>query len=183
LTWYTTLSPEALTARSLTVAPTDAVLLVVLWRLRYAPGLRDRAGMFRERGFGPLLAARLRARWRGAAGAKWPPAAPDVRVAGRRCHLYRAIAREGYLVDARPRPTRDMDAAQRLFRQARARAGDAPAPVTTDGTTPARARAARRAAAAPIAAAVHEYADRAGPPRAAARHARASASTSARRPR
>jgi len=47
--------------------------------------------------------------------------------------LYRALARAGHLVDARLRPTRDRDAAQRFFRQALALAGDAPAPVTTDG--------------------------------------------------
>jgi len=47
--------------------------------------------------------------------------------------LYRALARAGHLVDARLRPTRDRDAAQRFFRRALARAGDAPAPVTTDG--------------------------------------------------
>lgn len=31
--------------------PTDVVLLVVLWRLRYKLGLRDLAEMFLERGF------------------------------------------------------------------------------------------------------------------------------------
>jgi len=31
--------------------PTDIVLLVVLWRLRYKPSLRDFAEMFLERGF------------------------------------------------------------------------------------------------------------------------------------
>ena len=59
--------------------PTDIVLLVVLWRLRYKLSLRDLAEMFLERGFvfthetvrdwearfAPLLTARLRAKRRG----------------------------------------------------------------------------------------------------------------------
>jgi len=56
-----------------------------------------------------------------------------VRVNGRWCYLYRAIDHEGNLVEARLRPTRDIDAAQRSFRQALALAGDALAQVTTDG--------------------------------------------------
>jgi len=128
-------------------APTDVVLLVVLWRLRYKLRLRDVAEMFLERGFAfthetvrdrearfaPRRAAQLRAKRRGAARAQWHADETYVRVNGRWCYLYRAIDREGHLVDARLRLTRDMDAAQRFFRQALARAGDAPAQVTTDG--------------------------------------------------
>jgi len=128
-------------------APTDIVLLVVRWRLRYKHSLRDRAELFLERGFvcthetardwetrfAPLVTARLRAKRRGAVGAKWHADETSVRVNGRWCYLYRAIDRAGNLVDARLRPTRDMDAAQRFFRQARDRAGGAPAQVTTDG--------------------------------------------------
>jgi len=128
-------------------APTDVVLLVVLWRLRYKRNLRDVAAMFLERGFvfthetvrdwearfAPLRSAQLRAKRRGAAGAKWHADETYVRVDGRWCYLYRAIDREGNLVDARLSPTRDMDAAQRFFRRALALAGDAPAQVTTDG--------------------------------------------------
>ena len=63
--------------------PTDIVLLVVLWRLRYKLSLRDLAEMFLERGFEftheavrdwearfvPLLADQLRAKRRGQRGA------------------------------------------------------------------------------------------------------------------
>jgi len=66
-------------------APTDVVLLVVLWRSRYQLRLRDLAEMFPERGFAfthetvrdwearfaPRRAAQLRAKRRGAAGAQW----------------------------------------------------------------------------------------------------------------
>ena len=63
--------------------PTDIVLLVVLWRLRYKLSLRDLAEMFLERGFvftheavrdwearfAPLIADQLRAKRRGQRGA------------------------------------------------------------------------------------------------------------------
>lgn len=62
--------------------PTDIVLLVVLWRLRYKLSLRDLAEMFLERGweftheavrgwearFAPLVAEQLRFQRRGQAG-------------------------------------------------------------------------------------------------------------------
>ena len=65
--------------------PTDVVLLVVLWRLRYKLSLRDLAEMFLERGwvftheavrewearFAPLLAEQLRAKRRGQTGQSW----------------------------------------------------------------------------------------------------------------
>ena len=127
--------------------PTDLVLLVVLWRLRYKLRLRDLAEMFLERGFvftqetvrdgearfAPLLAAQWRAKRRGTAGPKWHADETYVKVNGRWCYLYRAIDREGHLVDARLRATRDMDAAQRCFRRALALAGATPEQVTTDG--------------------------------------------------
>ncbi len=127
--------------------PTDLVLLVVLWRLRYKLSLRDLAEMFLERGFvfsheavrdwearyAPLLTARLRAKRRGQGGTKWHVDETYIKVNGQWCYLYRAIDREGNLVDARLSATRDMAAAQQSFRQALALAGDAPEQVTTDG--------------------------------------------------
>src|SRR5687768_13617098 len=127
--------------------PTDLVLLVVLWRLRYKLSLRDLAEMFLARGFvftheavrdwearfAPLLVDRLRARRRGQAGARWHADETYVKVEGRWCYLYRAIDREGNLVEALLSETRDMAAAQRFFAQALDIAGHAPALVTTDG--------------------------------------------------
>ena len=127
--------------------PTDVVLLVVLWRLRYKLSLRDLAEMFLERGFvfthetvrdwearfAPLLAARLRAKRRGQTGTSWHADETYVKVNGTWCYLYRAIDREGNLIDTRLSSTRDMDAAQRFFRQALDSAGAAPEQVTTDG--------------------------------------------------
>ena len=65
--------------------PTDLVLLVVLWRLRYKLSLRDLAEMFLARGFvfsheavrdwearfAPLLTTHLRAKRRGSVGRSW----------------------------------------------------------------------------------------------------------------
>ncbi len=127
--------------------PTDLVLLVVLWRLRYKLSLRDLAEMFLDRGFvfthetvrdwearfAPLLTARLRARRRGAAGAKWHADETYVRANGAWCYLYRAIDRDGNLVDALLSERRDMGAAQRFFAQALDLADRTPEQVTTDG--------------------------------------------------
>ena len=127
--------------------PTDLVLLVVLWRLRYKLSLRDLAEMFLARGFvfsheavrdwearfAPPLTARLRAKRRGTAGVKWHADETYVKVNGAWCYLYRAIDRDGNLVDALLSKKRDMDAAQRFFAQALDVAGHAPAQVTTDG--------------------------------------------------
>lgn len=54
-------------------------------------------------------------------------------MSGRWCYLYRAIDRDGQLVDSMLSPKRDMAAAQRFFRSAQAVAGRRPEQVTTDG--------------------------------------------------
>jgi putative transposase len=127
--------------------PTDLVLLVVLWRLRYKLSLRDLAEMFLERGFvfshetvrdwearfAPLVTARLRAKRRGRGGTQWHADETYIKVNGTWCYLYRAIDREGNLVEALLSETRDMAAAQRFFAAALEVAGQAPTQVTTDG--------------------------------------------------
>ena len=57
----------------------------------------------------------------------------DLKVSGAWCSLYRALDRDGHLVDARLSATRDLAAAQRFFRQAVASIGRLPERVTTDG--------------------------------------------------
>ena len=101
--------------------PTDTIFLVVLWRLRYKLSLRDVAEMFLERGFvftheavrdwearfAPLLADQLRRKRWGQAGKSWYVDETSVKVHGKWCYLYRAIDRDGNLVDSRaPRETR-----------------------------------------------------------------------------
>jgi len=137
------------------------VLLVVLWRLRYKLRLRDLTEMFLDRGFvfsheavrewearfAPLLADRLRAKRRSTAGSKWHADETYVRVNGTWCYRYRAIDREGNLVDALLSEQRDMAAAQRFFAQALASAGGAPEQVTTGRARRLPARAPRDAGA------------------------------------
>src|SRR5512135_701176 len=127
--------------------PTDIVLLVVFWRLRYKLSLRDLAEMFLECGFeftheavrdwearfAGLMAEQLRAKRRGQAGRSWYVDETYVNVKGTWCYLYRAIDRDGNLVDSMLSEKRDMEAAKRFFQQAAAVVGHAPERVTTDG--------------------------------------------------
>lgn len=127
--------------------PTDVVLLVVRWRLRYKLSLRDLAEMFLERGleftheavrewearFAPLLTDVLRRERRGALGPSWYVDETYVKVGGHWCYLYRAIDRDGNLVDCRLSDKRDMGAARAFFREALEVTGTTPDRVTTDG--------------------------------------------------
>ncbi len=136
--------------------PTDIVLLSVLWRLRYKLGFRDVAELLLQRGyevthetirswefrFAPLLAGQLRARRRGRAGESWYVDETYVKVAGRWCYLYRAIDRDGQLIDSMLSEHRDKHAARRFLRQLVDAAGAKPLRVTTD-QHPAYRRAIR----------------------------------------
>ena len=127
--------------------PTDLVLLVVRWRLRYKLSLRDLAEMFLERGFefthetvreweerfAPSPTDTLRQKRRGKSGPSWYVDETYVKVKGEWCYLYRAIDRDGNLVDCRLSATRDMAAAKAFFKQALEAEGNPPLRVTTDG--------------------------------------------------
>ena len=126
--------------------PTDVVLLAVLWRLRYKLSFRDVAELLLERGyavthetirdwefrFAPLLANRLRAKRRGRAGVSWYIDETYVKVAGRWCYLYRAIDREGTLIDSMLSAHRDKHAARRFLRGLLQIAERKPLRITTD---------------------------------------------------
>ena len=123
------------------------MLLVVLWRLPYMLSLRDLAEMFLERRFvftqeavrewegwfAPLLTQRIRTRRRGKARRCWYVDETNIKVHGRWCYLYRAIDRDGNLMDSLLSETRDLKAVQRFFRGARAVVGYGPDRLTTDG--------------------------------------------------
>jgi putative transposase len=108
--------------------PTDIVLQVVLWRLRYKLSLRDLAGMFLARGFqftheavrewegrfAPLIADQLRTKRRGQGGTSWYVDETYVTIKGKWCYLYRAIDRDGNLIDSMLSEKRDLDAAKRF---------------------------------------------------------------------
>src|SRR5437868_1489344 len=127
--------------------PTDIVLLVVLWHLRYKLSLRDLAEMFLERGFeftheavrdwearfAPLISEQLRSKRKGSVGRSWHVDETYIRVGGTWRYLYRAIDRDGNLVDTMLSEKRDRDAAKRFFKQALEVAEQAPEHVTSDG--------------------------------------------------
>ena len=127
--------------------PSDVVALVVLWRLRYKLSLRDLAEMFLTRGFifsyeavrdweaklTPALAENLRRRRKGRVGPSWYIDETYLRVRGRWRYLYRAIDRDGALVDVMLSEHRDLAAARAFFQSAKAVTGITPDRVTTDG--------------------------------------------------
>src|SRR5712691_9936199 len=126
--------------------PTDVVLLAVLWRLRYKLSFRDVAELLLQRGyvvshetvrvwelrFAPLVTQQLSARRRGHIGASWYLDETYGKVAGRWCYLYRAVDRDGMLIDSMLSEHRNRDAARRFLRRLIAVAERRPERVTTD---------------------------------------------------
>jgi transposase-like protein len=127
--------------------PSDVIALVVLWRLRYKLSLRDLAEMFLTRGFiftyeavreweaklTPALAENLRRKRKGRVGRSWYIDETYIRVRGQWRYLYRAIDRDGALVDVMLCEHRDLAAAKAFFRSAKTVTGVTPDRVTTDG--------------------------------------------------
>ena len=127
--------------------PTDIVFEIVLCRLRYKLSLRNLAEMFLLRGFeftheavreweerfAPLLAGHIRRKRKGKPGRRWYVDETYLKIKGKWSYLYRAIDREGNLVDSMLSATRDMTAAQRFFRSSLSVINQLPKQVTTDG--------------------------------------------------
>ena len=127
--------------------PTDIVFEIVLCRLRYKLSLRNLAEMFLLRGFeftheavreweerfAPLLAGHIRRKRKGKPGRRWYVDETYLKIKGKWSYLYRAIDREGNLVDSMLSATRDMTAAQRFFRSTLSVIHQPPQQVTTDG--------------------------------------------------
>ena len=126
--------------------PTDIVLLAVLWRLRYKLGFREVAELLLQRGcevshetirnwefrFAPMVSERLRAKRRGNAGRSWYLDQTYVKVSGRWCYLYRAIDRDGNLLDSMLSEHRDRQAARRFLRRLLDASPRRPLRLTTD---------------------------------------------------
>ncbi len=126
---------------------TDIALQVVRWYLRYKLSLRDLTEIFQERGivfthdtvrewvrrFTPLVTKELRRRRFGKTGESWYIDETYIRVKGKDCYLYRAIDRQGNLVDCMLSKKRDMQAAKRFLRGAKKVTGRSPKRATTDG--------------------------------------------------
>jgi putative transposase len=136
--------------------PTDVVTLAVMWRLKYKVRLRDVAELLLERGFSvthetirawesrfvPIVAAQLRAKCRARRSVSWYLDETYVKVAGRWCYLYRAIDRDGNLLDSMLSEYRDKHAARRFLRRLPEVTTTKPQSVTTD-LHPAYRRAIR----------------------------------------
>ena len=126
--------------------PTDIVLLAVLWRLRYKLSFRDVAELLLQRGFEishetirawefrftPMVSNRLRRKRRDTAGISWYLDETYIKVGGRWCYLYRAIDRDGNLLDSMLSERRDKHAARRFLRRLLDGTGQRPLRVTTD---------------------------------------------------
>jgi putative transposase len=126
--------------------PTDIVLMAVLWRLRYKLGFRDVVELLMQRGFevsyetiricefrfAPMISESLRAKRRGKAGRSWYLDETYIKVSGRWCYLYRAIDRDGNLLDSMLSEHRDRDAARRFLRRLIDAQGRKPLRLTTD---------------------------------------------------
>ena len=120
--------------------------MAVLWRLRYKLGLRDVAELLLQRGFeviyetirvwefrfAPLVSENLRNKRRGIAGRSWYLDETYIKVGGRWRYLYRAIDREGNLLDSMLSEHRDKDAARRFLRRLIDNAVRKPLRMTTD---------------------------------------------------
>jgi putative transposase len=127
--------------------PPDVVCLVVLWRVRYKLSLRNLTEMFLDRGvvftheavreweakLAPVLGETLRKQRRGKVGSSWYCDETYLKVKGRWVYLYRAIDRDGNLVDVLLSERRDRAAAEAFFRSARTVTEMVPDRVTTDG--------------------------------------------------
>jgi transposase-like protein len=133
-----------------TFLPSDVIVFVVFCRVRYRLTLRDLCEILLLRGIEeshetvrdretkllPVMGDALRKRRQGmrrGAGASWYVDETYLKVRGRWCYLYRAVDRDGNLIDAMLSEHRDMKAAQAFFRSARATMGFRPDRVTTDG--------------------------------------------------
>ena len=123
---------------------------MVFCRLRYRLTLRDLSEIMALRGIEvsheavrdweakllPVMGDALRKRRHGTrrgCGSSWHVDKTYLKVRGRCCYLYRAIDRDGNLIDAMLSEHRDMQAAKAFFRSARATMGFRPDRVTTDG--------------------------------------------------
>jgi putative transposase len=86
-----------------------------------------------ESKFAPLLSEALRKRRYSQVGNSWYVDETYIRVQGQWQYLYRAVDRDGHLVDVRLSETRDLAAAEAFFRSARMVTGVPPDRITTDG--------------------------------------------------
>jgi len=126
--------------------PTEVVMMSVHYYYRFKVSLDDVVELMELRGFhlshqtvhnwvqtfGVDLGLKLRARRKGQCGKKWHADATYICIKGRWCYLYRAIDKQGDLVDVYLSDVRNQAAAEAFFKQAEKTTGVSPEQITTD---------------------------------------------------
>jgi len=126
--------------------PTEVVMIAVSYYYRFKVSLDDVVQLMAMRGFylshqtvhnwvqtfGVELGLKLRTRRKGKNGKKWNADATYIKIEGRWCYFYRAIDKEGNLVDVYLSDVRDQAAAEAFFEQAQNTTGITPEQITTD---------------------------------------------------
>jgi transposase-like protein len=125
---------------------TEVVMIAIHYYYRFKVSLDDVVELMAMRGFhlchqtvhnwiqtfGVELGLKLRVRRKGKSGTKWHVDATYIKVEGEWCYFYRAIDKEGSLVDVYLSDVRNQVAAEAFFEQAQNTAGITPEQITTD---------------------------------------------------
>lgn len=126
--------------------PTEVVMIAVNYYYRFKVSLDDVVQLMAMRGFhlchqtihnwvqtfGVDLGLKLRARRKGKNGKKWNADATYIKIEGHWRYFYRAIDKEGDLVDIYLSDVRNQAAAESFFRQAQNTTEITPEQITTD---------------------------------------------------
>ncbi len=126
--------------------PTEVVMIALHYYFRFKVSLDDVVELMAMRRFhlshqtvhnwvhwfGPNLGLKLRQRRYKQVNDKWHADVTYLRIEGRWCYFYRAIDKEGNLVDVYLSDVRDQEAAEAFFKQAAKTAGVYPEQITTD---------------------------------------------------
>jgi putative transposase len=132
--------------------PPDTIRLAVWLYFRFTTSLRDVEEMLAERGidvtyetvrcwankFGPAIAANIRRR-RGRADSVWHLDEMIVRINGKRMFMWRAVDKEGEVLDVLVQKRRNKAAAMKLLRKLLKNQGFVPDTIVTDGLASYRA--------------------------------------------
>ncbi|RVQ66398.1 IS6 family transposase [Croceicoccus ponticola] len=126
--------------------PPDVIRLGVWLYYRFTLSLRDVEDLLAERGidlcyetvrcwankFGPAIAANIR-RKRGRADCVWHLDEMVVRINGQRMYMWRAVDKEGEVLDVLVQKRRNKEAALKLLRKLLKKQGAVPEAIVTDG--------------------------------------------------
>ena len=126
--------------------PPDTIRLAVWLYFRFTTSLRDVEEMLAQRGidvtyetvrcwankFGPAIAANIRRR-RGRADSVWHLDEMVVRINGKRMFMWRAVDKEGEVLDVLVQKRRNKAAALKLLRKLLKNQGFVPEAIVTDG--------------------------------------------------